>query len=99
MKLSLVPITDLDLESFKKDMQEAFQNGFEEVFGKTAERILPEKDIDESLNTKGSVAYKAVVDGEMVGGAVVVIDEETQHNHLHLWMRRVRRSKTKSKEL
>ena len=83
MKLSLVPITDLDLESFKKDMQEAFQNGFEEVFGKIAERILPEKDIDESLNTKGSVAYKAVVDGEMVGGAVVVIDEETQHNHLH----------------
>lgn len=44
--------------------------------------ILPEEDIDRSLNTKGSIAFKAMVDGEMVGGTIVVIDEETQHNHL-----------------
>ena len=31
--------------------------------------ILPEKDIDQSLNAEGSAVYKAVVDGEMVGGA------------------------------
>lgn len=30
-------------------------------------KIIPEKDIDQSLNAKGSIAYKAVVDGEMVG--------------------------------
>lgn len=63
-------------------MQEAFQRGFEEDFGKSEELILPEKDVDKSLNTKGAVAYKAVIDGNMVGGAVVVIDEVTQHNHL-----------------
>ena len=83
MNISLETITESDLPSYKKDMQEAFQNGFEEVFGKSEELVLPEKDINESLNTKGAVAYKAVVDGEMVGGAIVVIDEETQHNHLH----------------
>ncbi|MCI6456413.1 MAG: GNAT family N-acetyltransferase, partial [Clostridiales bacterium] len=82
MNFSLVTLTDEDLNQYKADMQEAFQKGFEDVFGKTEDIILPEKDIDNSLNEKGSVAYKAVVDGEMVGGAVVVIDEKTQHNHL-----------------
>lgn len=36
--------------------------------------VLPEKDIDRSLNTEGVAVYKAVVDGEMAGGAVVVIN-------------------------
>ena len=84
MNFSLAIITDEDLNQYKADMQEAFQKGFEDVFGKTEDIILPEKDIDNSLKEKGSVAYKAVVDGEMVGGVVVVIDEKTQHNHLHL---------------
>ena len=45
---------------------------------------MPEKDIDQSLNAKGAVAYKAVLDDQVVGGAIVVIDSETQHNHLDL---------------
>ena len=56
----------------------------EDVFGKCEETILPEKDIDQSLNGKGSVAYKAVLDGETVGGVIVAIDTVTQHNHLDL---------------
>ena len=82
MSFIFVKVDDCDLEQYKKDMQEAFQKGFEEDFGKTDEIILPEEDINRSLTTKGSVVYKAVVDNEIVGGAVVVIDEETQHNHL-----------------
>ena len=46
--------------------------------------ILPERDIDQSLNAPGAIAYKAVVDGRMVGGAVVVIDGEKKHGDLHL---------------
>ena len=84
MNFSLAKIKDEDVLQFKKDMQEAFQKGFEDVYGKTNGIILPEQDIDRSLNEKGAIAYKAVVDGSMVGGAVVVIDKATQHNHLHL---------------
>ena len=84
MNFSLEKINSDDVLQFKKDMQEAFQKGFEDVYGKTNGIILPEQDIDSSLNEKGSIAYKAVVDGNMVGGAVVVIDKATQHNHLHL---------------
>ena len=58
MNFSLVTIIDEDLNQYKADMQEAFQKGFEDVFGKTEDIILPEKDIDNSLNQKNSVAYK-----------------------------------------
>lgn len=82
MNFQLVPIEDNELGQYKADMQEAFQKGYEEEFGQSEETILPVKDIDHSLNRKGSVAYKALVDGKMAGGAIVVIDNETQHNYL-----------------
>jgi len=84
MSFELIKLENKDLKQFKADLQEAFQKGFEQKFGKTDEIILPEQDIDHSLNSKGAVAYKAMLDGEMVGGAVVVINEKTQHNHLDL---------------
>ena len=84
MSFQLVPVEPEEIKQYKSDMQEAFHKGFEDVFGKTDAVILPEKDIEQSLNAEGAAAYKAVVDGEMVGGAVVVINENTQHNHLDL---------------
>ena len=82
MKIELVLMSENDIIEFKKNIQYAFQKGFEDVFGKCEKTILPEKDIDESLNGKGAVAYKAVLDGETVGGVIVAIDNETKHNHL-----------------
>lgn len=82
MDFSILPVEAEDLKQYKADLQEAFQKGYEDQFGKTDELILPEEDIEQSLHSKGAAAYKAVVDGEMAGGAVVVIDEKTQHNYL-----------------
>lgn len=84
MNFKLLPMMKYDIPKFKIDIQEAFQKGFEDAFGKTEGTVLPEKYIDKSLNAKGAIAYKAVIDGEFVGGAIVVIDETTQHNHLDL---------------
>ena len=81
-KLDIMNVNDIPL--FKKEIQEAFQKGFEEVYGPIDGIILPEADIEQSLNTKGAIAYKALLENEFVGGAVVVINEETQHNDLHL---------------
>ena len=61
MNFSLVTIIDEDLNQYKADMQEAFQKGFEDVFGKTEDIILPEKDIDNSLNQKNSVHIKQLL--------------------------------------
>ena len=82
MELQL--LTKEDLKQFKHDIQEAFQKGFEDKFGKIEAIVLPTKDIDNSLFKDGAVAYKAFLDGEYVGGAIVVIDEKTNYNHLDI---------------
>lgn len=65
MAFELVKLTSGDIEQFEADMQEAFNKGAEYYSGQK-EDVLPKKDIEESLNAKGSVAYKAMMDGEMV---------------------------------
>lgn len=82
MDFKLLPLCTEDLKQFKKDMQEAFQKGAESEFEDLHEEILPETDIDKSLKKKGAVAYKAVIDGQMVGGAIIVVNETTLHNEL-----------------
>ena len=75
MTFQLVCIEPKELTQYKSDMQEAFQKGFEDAFGKTDAVILPEKEIDQSVNAEGSAVYKAVVDGEMVGLDPIVTGE------------------------
>lgn len=82
MDFKLLPVTEDDIAEFKRDMQEAFQMGAAAEFPGVDEEILPERDIDESLSKKGAFAYKAVTDGKMTGGVIVVINPETQHNDL-----------------
>ena len=84
MEIVLLAVGTNDLAEFKEEMQRAFQKGYENTYGETEQVVLPEQDIDSSLDTEGAVAYKAVIGIEMVGGAVVVIDNKTQHNHLDL---------------
>lgn len=82
MDFKLIPLRESNKIKFKKDMQEAFQKGAEEGDYIGEEEILPESHIDRSLESKGAIAYEAIVNGEIVGGAIVCIDEETQSNHL-----------------
>ena len=82
MNIILRPVRTDELSEYKTEMQRAFQLGAEAEFGETDLQILPEADIDRSLNTDGAIAYAAVIGNEIVGGAIVVIDKHTQHNHL-----------------
>ena len=92
MGFELKKIENKDLSVFKHDMQEAFQLGAAAWEEDLDEEILPESHIDRSLNAKGSIAYKAVVDGELLGGAIVVINGA--HGHLDfLYVKRGTQSK------
>ena len=51
MTFQLVCIEPKELTQYKSDMQEAFQKGFEDAFGKTDAVILPEKEIDPKTYT------------------------------------------------
>jgi len=77
MDFKLLTIEDKDLAVFKRDMQEAFQLGAMAWEDNLEEEILPESHIDRSLSAKGSIAYKAVMEGHMCGGAIVVLIQGT----------------------
>ncbi len=82
MGFELIPLCEEHVKQFKQDMQAAFQKGAVEEFGEMNEEILPESHIDRSLMANGARAYEAVLDGNVVGGAIVIIDDKKQHNHL-----------------
>ena len=87
--VQLIRLEETDLPEFKKEMQKAFQYGYETEFGPCEDAVLPEEDIERSLKGAGAIAYGAWKDGIMTGGAVVKIDRETRHNHLDLLFVRV----------
>ncbi len=80
--MELMRLENTDLKQFKADMREAFQLGAVEGGYPVDGEILPEKDIDQSLDAAGAVAYKAVSEGRMIGGAIVVIASATHAGHL-----------------
>ena len=82
MELRLLKKEELGI--FVSGIQEAFQKGYEDCFGKCDDVIIPKKDIMESYNAKGAKAYVMVDDDEIIGGAIVVINEATNINDLHI---------------
>lgn len=82
MSIKIQIVTDKDLPAFKRDMQEAFQKGAEAEYGSITEEILPESHINASLSKPGSIAYAAIENDCIVGGAIVQINSEARHNHL-----------------
>lgn len=77
-------VTSEEKEVFVKEIQEAFQSSYEAEYGKYEKTILPTEDIEESFTAKGSEAYLAKVGDRRVGGAIVVIDKETNCASLDL---------------
>ncbi len=84
MNLELLLLENKDLEVFKKDMQQSFQVGAIEGTNEyiSEDEILTKEDINKSLNNSNAKAYKAVLNDEIVGGAIVNINIQTNINHL-----------------
>ncbi len=83
MNIEILPLDAKDVYQYKTDMQEAFQLGaVEGGFLADGEIILPESHIDRAFSHKNAIAYKAVADGEMVGGAIIVVDIANFYGHL-----------------
>ena len=82
MAVTLVPLTAAERMAWMREMQEAFQSGAETELGAQEGEVLPQADIERSLQTPGAAAYEARLDGQRVGGALVVIHPESQRNHL-----------------
>ncbi|MCR5537591.1 MAG: GNAT family N-acetyltransferase [Succinivibrio sp.] len=74
MSLKLLPLEQHELAFFKQQLQEAFQLGAAELEGSSSELVLPEEDIEASLKKDGAAAFKAELQGRIIGGAIVVVE-------------------------
>lgn len=72
------------LPLFIKKLQESFTIAVEEKFG-MSEPIPSENDIRSSFHSKGAETYHLVFNKQRIGGLVLTINEETQHNSLDLF--------------
>ena len=87
-KITLTPLTDADRNRFILDNQYAFKYGALEEFGERDDHIdddseiISRETIEKSID--GGVAYRIREGGKSVGGLVLKINEETQHNELEL---------------
>ena len=86
--ITLTRLMDDDREQFILDNQRAFRYGAMDEFGMRDDHleedgeIISRRTIEHSID--GGVAYRIREDGRIVGGLVLKIDEETQHNELEL---------------
>ena len=86
--ITLTRLAEDDRNQFILDNQRAFKYGAMEEFGERDNHfeedgeIISRKTIENSID--GGVAYRIREDGRIVGGLVLKIDEETQHNELEL---------------
>ena len=72
--MRLIELKEEDRELFKKYAQEAFQFGYESVYGKCEELVLPDEDMEKSLNNENSYAYKMISgDSDILGGNIAGI--------------------------
>ena len=87
-EITLAHLTQDDREQFILDNQYAFKFGACEEFGSRDDHfeddgeIISRDTIEQSID--GGVAYRIRENGKSVGGLVLKINEETQHNQLDL---------------
>ncbi len=89
-KVRLVPLQDNDREQFILDNQESFKYGALEEFGIRDDHleddgeIISRRTIEECIDCPENETYRIVLDGKNVGGVILKINKETNHNHLEM---------------
>ena len=88
--VTLVPLTTADREQFILDNQWAFKYGAIEEFGERDNHldidgeIISRKTIERCIDSPDSETYRIIVAGRKVGGVILKINKETNHNELEI---------------
>ena len=89
-KVTLAPLEESDREQFILDNQWAFKFGALQEFGKRDDHIdfdgeiISRRTIEECIDAPENETYRILLDGKKVGGMVLKIDKETNHNELEI---------------
>lgn len=88
--IDLVPLQNYDRDQFVRDNQKAFLYGATEEFGlrdshvEEDGEIISRKTILASLDAPGSRTYRILRDGNVVGGLILIVDEEARKGTLDI---------------
>ena len=89
-KVELVKLKNEDREQFILDNQRSFKFGALEEFGERDSHldndgeIISRKTIEHCIDQENNHTYRITLEGTNVGGVIVSIDKETQHNSLEI---------------
>ena len=89
-KVALIPLTEDDREQFILDNQWAFEYGAMDEFGLRDDsidddgEIISRKTIETCIDDPHNETYRIILDGEKVGGLILKINKETNHNELEI---------------
>lgn len=84
MNIELKHLKKEEIDAFINMNQAAFQVAAIEEFGELDEPVISREDIMQSLEAPDSNAFNIINEGKIVGGVVVQIDSQTNHNSLDL---------------
>ena len=90
-KVSLAPLCPEDKEQFILDNQWAFKYGAMLEFGERDNHVVEDGEIisrdtiERCLNEADNESYRIICEGRKVGGVILKINKETNHNHLELF--------------
>ena len=89
-KVTLVPLSADDREQFIIDNQWAFKYAATEEFGERDDHldgegeIISRKTIEHCIDDPNNETYRIMLDGKKVGGVILKINKETNHNELEI---------------
>ncbi len=89
-KVTLVPLKPKDREQFIINNQESFKFGAIEEFGVRDEHfdndgeIISRDTIEKCIDDPQNETYWIMLDDRIVGGVILKIDKNTNHNHLEI---------------
>lgn len=86
-KITLTPVLSTQIDTFKKDLQDAFLKGLIDAFSEAENPIdmgpIPsDKDFDESIHSPESASYYFKLGDTVVGGVVLQINKQAQKNEV-----------------
>ena len=84
VRIELEPVDSGELPAFTRKLQDAFSIALKDEFGIT-DPIPSEAEVQSAYHAQGAVTCHIVADGKRVGGAILAINENTQHNSLELF--------------
>ncbi|MBB3861277.1 hypothetical protein GGQ88_002561 [Novosphingobium hassiacum] len=87
-QIALAPTAPAEYSAFKKALQAAFALAVVSGVGTIQDGPIPsdqDLDLDQAMTAKGAVVLNIMQNGQVAGGAVVTINQATQHNSLDMF--------------